>query len=69
MRAHLGVHLGSSGARVLQLLEHQHAGALAHDKAVAAGVKWPGCARRSVIVARRQRLEPREAAKRDRVNA
>ena len=38
---HLGVDAGAARARVLQLLEHHGAGALAHDEAVAVAIEGP----------------------------
>ena len=38
---HLGVDVGAAVQGVLQLLQHQHPAALAHDEAVASGVERP----------------------------
>ena len=53
--------------RVLELLEHQHAGALAQHEAVAGGVPRPAGGRR-IVVAGRQRVRRAEAADADRVD-
>src|SRR5579871_376231 len=51
----LGIDFGAARLGVLQLFEHEHAGAFAHDKAVAALVPRPRGGGRVVVVAGRQR--------------
>ena len=54
---------------VLELLEDEHAGALAHDEAVAIDVERPRLAFSRLLVARRQRahrVEAADAERRDR---
>ena len=59
---HLGVDGGAALFGVLQLLEHQHAGALRHDEAVALHVERPRRARGPIVESARELNAFRSAA-------
>jgi hypothetical protein len=60
-----GLQVGPAGPRVLQLLQHEHGGALAEHEAVTGAVERPGGVR-GVVVAWRRRSDGVEAGPRDR---
>ena len=62
---HFGIDLGAARLGVLVLLEHDDAGALAHDEAVAVLVVGPRGLGRRVVEAGRQRAAGGEAGDRD----
>ena len=59
---HLGVDLGAALLGVLELLEHQHAGALRHDEAVALHVERPRRALGPIIESVREHSAIRSTA-------
>ena len=63
----LGVDVGAAGLGVLELLEHQAAGALADHEAVAAGVERPRGVR-GIVVARAESAGGGEAGHADRAD-